>query len=678
MRSKWAIVVLISIFSFTGCTTLKASRESVPETGLKVAGVFSDNMVLQRDIIIPVWGWAKPGKRVVVSMEGQEANAIADKAGKWRAYLPSMKAGGPYTLTVSGDNKVSFSNVLIGDVWLCSGQSNMAMNMRPGPLAVYNVEQEIAAANYPTIRLFNVLSRTSLAPKHDLDNVKWQVCDPTTVPDTSAVGYFFGRELSKHLNVPIGLINSSFGGSAAEAWTSPEALRALPDYTKVIDEYPDRVRRNAIETPKYAKRLAKWEANLDSLDAGYKKGKPIWAAPTCDDKAWTAMTLPCNWEDAGYPTFDGFMWFRKEVEVPASWAEKDLKLGLGTINDMDRAFFNGVEVGRFEQREGWTRPRVYDVPAKLVKTGRNVITVRVYDVGGRGGICGTATDMWLKLASGDPALVTLAGPWRCMQGLDLQAAPKKPEEPVFKEGNSHLPTAIYNAMILPILPYGIRGAIWYQGESNADRAYQYRTLFPAMIQDWRTRWSLGDFPFFFVQLASFYPVDPKPVESTWAELREAQTMTLAQPNTGMAVTIDIGDAGNIHPRNKQDVGRRLSLWALHDVYGESLAFSGPLYSKMILEQGKIRLNFSHVEGGLVAKGGILKGFAVAGEDHKFVWADARIEGETVVVSSPGVPNPVSVRYAWANNPECNLFNGAGLPASPFRTDTWPGITDGKH
>ena len=390
------------------------------------------------------------------------------------------------------------------------------------------------------------------------------------------------------------------------------------------------------------------------------------------------MQLPKLWDEPELANFDGLVWFRKQVDVPESWAGKELTLELGPIDDMDATWLNGTKVGGLETPGHYRTNRKYKVSSTVVKAGRNVIAVRVLDTSGGGGIYGRPKQMKLKpVGASDKEAISLAGPWRYKKGFDLQSMPPQPKPPT-RVNHANAPTALYNAMIAPLIPYGIRGAIWYQGESNASRAYQYRRLFPAMIKCWRQDWGQGDFPFVFVQLANFMAVNPEPAESAWAELREAQSMTLALPNTGMAVIIDIGQAKDIHPKNKQDVGRRLALWPLAKTYAKQLVYSGPLYKSMNVEGNKVVLHFDDVGGGLIARGGgPFKGFAIAGADRKFVWADAKIDGNTVVVSSDGVAEPVAVRYAWADNPVCNLYNKEGLPASPFRTDDWPGVTVDK-
>jgi len=509
-----ALVVGLAIFS-TGCA--KTAEVRLPS-------VLSDHMVIQRGMDVPVWGWTEPGAKVTVQMGAHKRVTTATPEGKFLVHLPPMEAGGPYTLTVTSANTVWVKDILVGELWICSGQSNMAFALR----GVANAEKEIADAKYPRMRLFTVGRTPATEPQDDCKGT-WAACTPQTAAGFSAVAYFFGRDLLKHLDVPIGLINTSWGGTPSEAWTSPETVKKVAAFKPIVERWQQQIAT-------YADQLKKWEENKDALLA--------------------------KWKDAA---------------------------------------------------------------AKAKAAGKK--------------------------------------------------PPRKPRAPADPTLNPHRPSVLYNGMIAPLLPLRIAGAIWYQGESNASRAYQYRTIFPAMIEDWRAHWGEGDFPFLFVQLANFMKPKVEPGESAWAELREAQSMALRLPKTGQAVIIDIGEAGNIHPKNKQDVGKRLALAARAIAYGEKITYSGPMYRSMTVEDGKIRLTFDHVDGGLVAKGGgALKGFAIAGSDKKFVWADATIDGDTVVVSSTKVKDPVAVRYDWADNPDGNLYNKADLPASPFRTDDWPGVT----
>jgi len=503
---------------------------------VKLPAVVSSNMVLQRGVKARIWGTADAGEQVTVTLGTQKQTATPNDKGEWAVMLDAMEAGGPLEITVAGKNTIKLENVLVGDVWVCSGQSNMAMSL--GGSA--NAKEEAAAANFPNIRHFGLNRAVSATPLKDAAGT-WAVCSPQTVSGFTAVGYFFGRHLHKELNVPIGLLHTSWGGTPAQAWTSREALDALPE-------------------------LKHYVAALDAA-----------ANPSDEAKK--------RFEDA-----------LKKWEAAAAKAK--------------------------------------------------------------------------------------------------EAKKQPPRKPAMPGVGAHTPSALYNAMIAPVLPYTIRGAIWYQGESNAGRAHEYRTLFPTMITNWRKDWGQGDFPFLFVQLASFMAVDKTPADHGWQDLREAQDLTLALPKAGQACIIDIGEAKDIHPKNKQDVGKRLALAALAIEYGKEVVYSGPRFDKMTVEGNKARFSFKHVGGGLIAKPladmkpdgptlekrfGIpltpelrpksdVQGFAIAGEDKKFVWAEAAIDGETVVVSAPGIEKPVAVRYAWGNNPVCNLYNKADLPACPFRTD----------
>ena len=614
---------------------------------IRVAGMFGDSMVLQRDLAIPVWGWAEPGERVTATMAGMSATAAAGPDGRWSLKLPAFPAGGPHELVAGGR---TFKDVLVGEVWICSGQSNMEWTVNGSR----NAQEEVATADFPRLRHFLVPKRVSARPELDVRGASWQAATPGTVGNWTAVGFFFGRQLLRELDVPIGLIHTSWGGTICEAWTSAEALKTMDDFRPFVESLQAPQRDPGEVQKEYEAKLDAWRRALEKMDPG-QEGK--WADRDVDVSNWKTMNLPRAWEQGGLGNFDGVVWFRREVMIPAA---VDLRVSLGPIDDEDVTYWNGTKIGA---TAGWQAPRVYKVPAALVQAGRNVLTVRVLDTGGGGGLYGRPEQLSIE---GGPSL---AGPWSYHVGYDLAKAPGRPAAPPFAGGNPNVPTALYNGMIAPVIPYGIKGAIWYQGESNVGRAKQYQTLFPTMIRDWRSRWGVGEFPFLFVQLANFLPARAEPGESAWAELREAQELTLGTRNTGQAVIIDIGEANDIHPRNKQEVGKRLALWALGTAYGKSGAISGPIYDAMSVEGSKVRIRFKHVGGGLVAKDGPLRTFAIAGADRTWVWADAAIDGETVVVSSPKVPAPAAVRYAWADNPEGrNLYNQDGLPASPFRTD----------
>ncbi|MBV9929268.1 MAG: 9-O-acetylesterase [Acidobacteria bacterium] len=642
---------------------------------VRVPSVISDNMVLQQGRKVRVWGWAEPGERVTVTFRGEKSGATADARGRWEVLTGPHKAGGPFELTVAGRNTLTFRNVLVGEVWVCSGQSNMEWSL----VNAQDGAREAAAADYPSIHLFTVTKKTSDKPLEDVEG-HWVVTTPKEAAQFSAVGYFFGRELHKRLNVPVGLIHTSWGGTPAEAWTSRAVLAADPMLKPILERYDKQLTDLPGLQREYQAAQAEWARRYMTEDAG-NKGEPAgYAKPGYDVASWKSMRLPQLWESAGLDV-DGVVWFRREVEVPAAWAGKDLTLKLGAIDDFDTTYFNGERVGSTgaDTPNAWTAPREYRVPGSLVRAGRNTLAVRVYDRMGGGGFGGG--EMSLAPAGAAKAeAVALDGEWAYREEatvpsrrIDWGSQPQAPGP-----ANQNSPTVLYNAMLAPLFPYAIRGAVWYQGESNAGRAYQYRVLFPSMIRDWRAAWGEGDFPFYFVQLANWKARPQDSIDSEWAELREAQTMTLKTPNTGMAVTIDIGNPDDIHPRNKLDVGLRLARWALADTYGMKLEKSGPLFDSYKVEGDKVRVAFRHAGGLKTRDGSAPAGFYVAGSDRRFVPAEARVEKGGILVWSKDVPAPAAVRYAWADNPAANLYNSDNLPASPFRTDDWPGVTAGHN
>jgi len=632
--------------------------------------LFGDNMVLQAGVDAPVWGWADSGEAVTLtaSWRREPISVEADEQGRWKLELPTPAAGGPHTVVVEGSNRIEIANVMIGEVWICSGQSNMEMCLDAGPMSYYGVldyEKEIAAADFAQIRLFTVPRHLGARREADCDGA-WLVCSPETVKTFSAAGYFFGRTLHRDLGVPVGLICSSWGGTPAESWTSEARLRTMGDFNPALDAL-ERFRsdRAGYEAEQEAK-LARWAESLNDADLGCT-GKG-WMAPDWDDRSWPSMDLPCTWQGEGLGDFDGMIWFRRTVEIPHEWAGKELVLELGPIDDADAVYFNGRRVGGVEKLGHWYVPRRYTIPAGLAAPGGKVIAVRVLDTGGAGGINGTPDQMVLsRAAEGEAsARLPLHGAWRYMKSADLSTLDPAPAQ---QGMSSHTPTVLFNGMIAPLVPFAMRGVIWYQGESNRLRAAQYEKLFPLMIGDWRAEWAQGDFPFYFVQIAPFAYGD---APFAAAALRDAQTKALACANTGMAVTLDIGNPYDIHPNNKQEVGRRLALWALAKTYGrEGVVYSGPLYRRMEIDHDRIRLGFDHVGGGLAPRDEALSEFVIAGDDRRFYRAQARIDGREVLVWSDRVADPVAVRFAWCNVPEANLRNAEGLPAAPFRTDDWP-------
>jgi sialate O-acetylesterase len=637
---------------------------------VKLPSVFGDNMVFQQKTKVWIWGKAEAGITVNVNASWAKSgvSTVADKSGNFKVGIATPSFGGPFTVTIDDGEKTILNDVLIGDVWICSGQSNMEM-----PLAgwgkIDNYEQEIKDANYPKIRLLQADHVTSNVPLADAKVWEggWKACTPKNIPEFSSVAYFFAREVFKKTGIPIGLIHTSWGGTIAEAWTSAATLKTIPDFVAAVQKIENSVKED--NAPSVEEQLVTWSKSVLANDAGLKGGDAGWQSASLDASSWKSITLPANWESNGLDNIDGVVWFRKSISIPESWAGKEVKLSLGPIDDNDVTFVNGVKVG---ETVGYGNDRVYTIPAEKVKSGPFVIAIRVTDTGGGGGIYGGQNVLTMSSATGEK--VSLSGEWKFKLGLDFKNIAPMPGS---NDGPNRT-TVLYNAMIHPYLQFPIKGAIWYQGESNADRANQYRTLFPAMIKDWRKSWNQPTFPFYFVQLANFMKIEAEPVASAWAELRDAQKQTLSLPNTGMAVAIDIGNDLDIHPKNKQDVGKRLALIALAKDYGVNIPFTGPVYKSQQITGNSVRLTFTGIESGLKTKdGGAVKGFIVAGADQKFHWADAKIVGNQVIVTSAGVANPVSVRYAWANNPVCNLVDGSGLPASPFKTDTWADTTLGK-
>ncbi|HEX7297331.1 MAG TPA: sialate O-acetylesterase [Pyrinomonadaceae bacterium] len=639
---------------------------------VRVPSIIGDNMVLQQGVKLRIWGSANPGERITIEFAKKSANTIAGPQGRWEAWIGPFKAGGPYNLILKGTNVLTIKNVLIGEVWVCSGQSNMEwplINSAQGA-------QEVAQATHPEIRLFTVEHKTSPSPLSDVDG-RWVVTTPDEAAQFSAVGYFFGRELHQRLKVPVGLIDSSWGGTPAEAWTTHEALVSSKELKPILDRFESSLNTLPETKEAYARALANWEEKNLYIDSE-NRGEPLgYADPSMVTADWGNIDLPKQFETAGL-LIDGAVWFRKIVDLPNSWAGRDLTLNLPAIDDYDTSYFNGVRIGSTgrETPNSYTIPRKYVVPGRLVRSGRNVIAVRVFDSAGEGGFSRGGA---MALSASESEVISLRGDWSYK--IELALEPKHPDwgtrPAVIGLENQNNPSVLYNAMIAPLVSFPIRGVIWYQGESNAGRAYQYRTLLPAMISSWRAAWR-NDFPFYFVQLPNWRAQKADPDESDWAELREAQLMTLRERNTGMAITIDLGDELDLHPKNKVDVGRRLAALALAHTYRQQVTPSGPLFDRFRVEGNAVRIFFKYGVGLQTLDRGPVHGFAIAGADRRFVWADARIDGDTIVVSSPMVPTPVAVRYAWADNPVANLYNSARLPASPFRTDSWPGITTDRR
>ena len=628
---------------------------------VRLPRLVSDGMVLQRDVQDRIWGYSAPGQKVTVHFKKETYSAETGGDGKWSVMLHPEGAGGPYEMDIEAINHITIRNVYVGEVWVCSGQSNMDLTME----RVKDKYPDIVAhADNPEIRQFTVATRYAFGgPEDDLTSGHWEGAGSKTILSLSATAYFFARALYEKYHVPIGLIKVSVGGAPAEAWMSEDGLRQFPVYGAVAEKFKDTAYVDSIRQHDNAV-SKEWYDRIWQEDKGLHGEKP-WYDPGYDASAWATMPLPGYWADQGLGAVNGVVWFRKEVDVPATMAGLPAKLWLGAIVDRDSVFVNGVFAGTTGYRYP---PRKYMLPANLLKVGKNTIVIRVINSADKGGFV-TGKPYQLMSADGSQ-VVDLSGAWQYRVGALTDSLPA----PTMFQ---YQPLGLFNGMIAPLLPYTIKGVIWYQGESNAARASEYRSLFPAMILDWRHHWGQGTFPFLYVQLANFMAAKEQPSESSLAELREAQRRTLSVvPATGMAVAIDIGEWNDLHPWDKEDLGKRLVLVAEKIAYGKkNVIYSGPLYHSMKVDGNKIRLKFNYTsitderETLIVKGGGELKGFAIAGADKKYVWAKAKIDSKEVIVWSDAVPKPVYVRYAWADNPEgANLYNREGLPASPFGTE----------
>lgn len=635
------------VFLFLMCSILANANVRMPL-------VFSGGMVLQRNKAIPVWGWADANEKIAVHFNKQTKTIKADKNGKWMVRLDSEKAGGPYELTITGKNKIVITNVLVGEVWICSGQSNMEFQM----YKTLNSEKEISDSNYPMIRHFGVGQDLSGSPKEDLKAGKWEVCSNATVRDFTAVGYFFAKKLYAELKIPIGIINTSWGGTCVETWTSRQAFEESDEFKGMIADVP--VLNMDSISKSYAKTMRERVEKIQGAEVS-TANEITYKELEFNDSSWSELNVPGLWENQPLGDLDGVVWLRKTITLSAEDIKNGTTLSLSKIDDEDITYVNGIEVGR---NTIWDAKRVYTVPANIVREGINVIAVRIVDNSGGGGIYGEPSDLKLTLGN---TIVPLGGKWKYKVIVVKTAL----------SPNSY-PSLLYNAMINPLIPYAFQGVLWYQGEANVGRAQQYKKAFPLMITDWRTKWNQGDFPFYFVQLSTYNEFNGNSNNgSKWAELREAQTQTLQLPNTGMAVTTDIGDAKDIHPTNKQDVGRRLAAIAMNNVYDKKMIYSGPTYKSLELKGNQIILTFDNIGSGLSASDNDenVKGFEIAGADKVFHAAKAIIKDNKLIVFSENVLKPIAIHYGWADDAsEANLYNKEQFPASPFRTDDWEMIT----
>lgn len=617
---------------------------------IRLPRFFSDNMILQRDMPLKIWGWADRNEKISVCFNGHEVTTVVEKSGEWAVELPPMKYGGPFEMIIRGkDNTVTFQNIMLGDVWICSGQSNMEWILEN----TRGAAQEIAGSTNPNIRLLTIEKTIRSTEMNDISGGSWEICSPQAACSFSAVGYYFGKNLQQELQIPIGLINNAWGGTNIQTWISWENIVKSPNYKKFAGKSIAQVDHSFKKSDEYNKALE----NDEGL-------KAKWYDPEVKTTDWQKTNVPGRWNNELKDEL-GAVWFRKEIVLPEG--VKTGKINLGTVSNEDITYINGVLLGQCGR---WDKIRTYAIPESILKNGKNLIVIRIKNIQGGAGIYGKPENLWLEA---DGQKYPLAGDWEYKPSVRVSTYGIKPKQP------NSFASLLYNGMLKPLVGYGIKGVIWYQGESNAEEAYKYQTLFPMLIENWRQQWG-SEFPFLWVQLANYKAVKEQPSESDWAELREAQNMALRLPKTGQTVITDIGEAGNIHPQNKKDVGYRLMQNALKVAYGKNILGAGPVYENMKKDGNQIILTFGNTGKGLMTadhnKYGYVRGFTIAGADQNFVWAKAYITDNYVVVFNEKIKDPVAVRYAWADNPEeANLVNSDGLLTSPFRTDKWKGITE---
>ena len=624
---------------------------------VKLPQMIGDNMVLQRAQELRIWGWASPGESVRVRFAGSSVAAKSDATGRWAVMVKPQTAGGPYEMVITGRNTIKLRNILIGDVWVASGQSNMEFSLKEADTGA----AAVAAAHDSQIRLFRLQHAASTKPQSDVLPAAWQVAAPDTVGDFSAVAYLFAAQLRERFHVPIGLIESSWGGTYAESWMSAEALQHFPDYADRLRQLRAFTPKDEAEYARYLKEKLDWNRGHRPEDRGTVGGRPVWADPNLDERDWVPVALPrpdSAW-GTDYDSFDGTVWYRHDISIPPEAAGKDLELHLGSAFQSVQIYYDGEPVMPLSASAG-----SYRVTGNRVHAGRSVITQRLTGSSGYIMISGKPEDLY---AQAGHTRISLAGPWLNRTGPDLGAFPRSPALALYYGFPGIV--VLYNSMIEPLTPFHIKGVIWYQGESNVGAAVLYRQLFPALILDWRKHWG-AELPFLFVQLAGYSSDPADPSDAPWAELREAQQAAVALPRTGMATAVDIGNMEDVHPKNKQEVAQRLALVAAGVAYGEDVLASGPTFKSMQVEGERIRVHFDHTGTGLIAKDryGYPRGFAVAPRGGPYRWARATIDGTDVVVYSDEVAAPIALRYSWANTPDGNLYNREGLPAIPFRTD----------
>jgi sialate O-acetylesterase len=622
------------------------------EAKVTVASVFSDK-VLQRNVQIPIWGSADANEKITVQFHNQTQSTIADKSGKWMLHLQNESAGGPFVLKISGTNTIQINNVLVGEVWICSGQSNMEWTVGQSD----NPEIEIPKANFPNIRHIKIPKEINSAPNSDFKSNGWQICSPKTVANFTGIGYFFAQKLQNELTIPIGIINASWGGTNIETWISREGFESSDEFKEMISQM-SKVDLDALLKIKMELAQSRIEAIQKSKFSTEKL--PFYKELNFDDSKWPELYQPKAWEEQSLANFDGIVWIRKHFTITKEQLNSKISIEIPAIDDNDITYVNGTQVG---STEGWDVKRVYSVPNSILKVGDNVIAIRIVDTGGGGGIYGKPEALNLQIRA---TQFPLSGTWK----FQVESIRNTVNENEF-------PSLCYNAMIHPLIPFAFKGVLWYQGESNASRAYQYQKAFPLLINDWRSKWAT-EFPFYFVQLATFKTNGNSNEGCDWAELREAQTKTLSVKNTAMVITTDVGNPNDIHPRNKKEVGNRLAANALNYVYDKKQICTGPTFLSFKIENEKAVITFENLGSGLTTNdnSNSVTGFEVAGNDQVFYTAKAEISNGKVIVFADKVTHPVAIRFGWIGDASaCNLFNEEGFPAVPFRTDNWKMSTE---
>ena len=642
MKKFLLIVLLISFFSVQGEVSL--------------ASIFSDNMVLQRNSKIPVWGWAKPNEIITITFNKQSKTTKTDASGKWMVRLDKELAGGPYRLLIHGrnDNAIQINNILVGEVWLCSGQSNMEWTVGQSD----NAKSEIENANFSTIRHIKLPKEINSIPNSEFKKTTWEICSPNTVANFSGIGYFYAKQLQEKLHIPIGLINASWGGTNIETWISREGFENNDAFKEMITEMPkinlsELISRKTISEKNRVEQIQKAVISSESISR--------FKDQLFDDGNWPEMKQPGIWEEQILENFDGIVWFRKHFTLSKNDLDKAISLQIPAIDDDDITYINGIKIG---ETKGWDTKRNYAIPNEILKEGDNIIAIRVTDNGGGGGIYGDESQLRLLLNN---EYQNMSGLWKFQVENVLE-----------KIGENDFPSLCFNSMINPLIPFAFKGVIWYQGESNVPRAFQYRKAFPLLISDWRSKWNV-DFPFYFVQLATFSNIGTSNDGCPWAELREAQALTLKVKKTGMAIITDVGDPKSIHPTNKQVVGKRLASLALNNLYHQKTTCMGPTFKSFSIKKNEIKISFKNKGSGLKSSDkNQIFGFEIAGKDSIFYEAKSFIKKNKVVVYCDKVLDPIAVRFGWmADASKCNLFNNEGFPAQPFRTDSWKTVTKKK-